>query len=109
MGERQAATSRPPEVARNDAKPPRRRAGSQVGCCRERGFGRMPHYRAYFLDEHGELGGAVNLHCPDDASATERAGRLASGHEVQLWRLVAELKLEGPPRSKPRRRIRAVH
>ncbi|MDA9507622.1 hypothetical protein XI09_23920 [Bradyrhizobium sp. CCBAU 11386] len=63
----------------------------------------MPHYRAFVLDEHGQLGGVVNLHCPDDASATERAGRLADGHEVQLWRLVAELKFSDP-RHRPKRR-----
>lgn len=68
----------------------------------------MPHYRAFVLDERGQLGSVVNLHCPDDASATERAGRLADGHEVQLWRLVAELKFDDPrQRSKRRRSIRA--
>jgi hypothetical protein len=68
----------------------------------------MSHYRAYVLDEHGRLGGVVNLDCPDDASATKRAGQLADGHEVQLWRLVAELKFDDPRhRSKPRRRSRA--
>lgn len=66
----------------------------------------MPHYRAFVLDEDGQLGGVVNLHCPDDASATERAGRLADGHEVQLWRLVAELKF-GDQRPKRRRSARA--
>ena len=66
----------------------------------------MPHYRAYVLDEHGRLGGVVNLDCPDDASATQRAGQLADGHEVQLWRLVAELKFDEPHRSK-RRGVRA--
>lgn len=68
----------------------------------------MSHYRAYVLDEHGRLGGVVNLDCPDDASATKRAGQLADGHEVQLWRLVAELKFDDPRhRSKPRRGSRA--
>lgn len=71
----------------------------------------MPHYRAFVLDEHGQLGSVVNLHCPDDASATERAGRLADGHEVQLWRLVAELKFDDQgQRHKRRRSARApVH
>ena len=46
----------------------------------------------------------VNLHCPDDASATKRAGRLADGHEVQLWRLVAELKFDDPQHRPKRRR-----
>ena len=36
-------------------------------------------------------------------SATERAGLLADGHEVQLWRLVAELKFDDP-RHRPKRR-----
>ena len=68
----------------------------------------MPHYRAFLLDKHGRLGSVVNLHCPDDASATERAGRLADGHEVQLWRLVAELKFDDPQhRSRRRRSARA--
>lgn len=68
----------------------------------------MPHYRAYVLNEHGQLGSVVNLDCPDDASATQRAGQLADGHEVQLWRLVAELKFDDPQhRSKRRRSVRA--
>lgn len=68
----------------------------------------MPHYRAYVLDEHGRLGSVVNLECPDDASAARRAGQLADGHEVQLWRLVAEFKFDDPQhRSKRRRNIRA--
>jgi len=54
----------------------------------------MPHYRVYVLDEHGQLGSVVNFDCFDDASATEQVGRLADGHEVQLWRLVAELKFD---------------
>jgi len=54
----------------------------------------MPHYRVYVLDEHGQLGGVVNFDCLDDASAKEQVGRLADGHEVQLWRLVAELQFD---------------
>ena len=70
----------------------------------------MPHYRAFLLDKHGQLGSVVNLHCPDDASATERAGRLADGHEVQLWGLVAEIKFDDPQQRHKRRSFRApVH
>ena len=54
----------------------------------------MPNYRVYVLDEHGQLGSVVNFDCLDDASATGRVARLANGHEVQLWRLVAELKFD---------------
>ena len=102
-----ARACRPREVARNDPKSPPLRISLQVRCSRAWGFA-MPHYRAYVLDEHGKLGSVVNLHCPDDASATKRAGRLADGNEVQLWRLVAELKFDDPRhRAKRRRSVRA--
>jgi hypothetical protein len=52
----------------------------------------MPHYRVYVLDEHGQLVGVVNFDCLDDASAKGQVGRLVDGHDVQLWRLVAELQ-----------------
>jgi hypothetical protein len=62
----------------------------------------MPHYRVYVLDEHGQFMGAVNLARTDDDAAKEHARRLADGHEVELWRLVARFKFdnlrEGPKR-----------
>ncbi|WP_198031803.1 hypothetical protein [Bradyrhizobium sp. Ec3.3] len=52
----------------------------------------MPRYRAYILDEHGHLVGAVDLECADDEEAKERAKRLDS-HRVELWRQVPLLDL----------------
>jgi hypothetical protein len=56
----------------------------------------MPHYRVYVLDEHGQFMGGVNLTCTDDDAAKEHARRLAEGHEVELWRLIARLKFDNP-------------
>jgi hypothetical protein len=67
----------------------------------------MPHYRVYVLDEHSQLTAAVNLSCTDDDAAKEHAKRLADGHEVELWRLVADFKLDNPP-DRPKRRRRAL-
>jgi hypothetical protein len=67
----------------------------------------MPHYRVYVLDEHSQLTAAVNLACTDDDAAKEHAKRLADGHEVELWRLVADFKLDNPP-DRPKRRRRAL-
>jgi hypothetical protein len=55
----------------------------------------MPHYRAYILDEHGHLIGAVNLDCADDEEAKERARQLG-GHRVELWRQVLLRGPDGP-------------
>ena len=54
----------------------------------------MPNYRLYVLDAHGRFMSAINVACNDDDAAKEHAKRLADGHEVELWRLVAQLKLE---------------
>jgi hypothetical protein len=67
----------------------------------------MPHYRVYVLDEHGQYVGAVNLARTDDDAAKEHARRLADGHEVELWRLVARFKFDNP-RDRPKRRRSAV-
>jgi hypothetical protein len=53
----------------------------------------MPRYRFYILDEHGQFMSAINVDCTDDNAAKEHAKRLADGQEVELWRLVAQLKL----------------
>jgi hypothetical protein len=67
----------------------------------------MAHYRVYVLGEHGQLMGAVNFDCTDDDAAKEHARRLANGHEVQLWRQVAQFKFDNP-RDRPRRRRSAL-
>ena len=54
----------------------------------------MPHYRFYFLDGDGHFMSAINVDCTDDNAAKEQAKRLADGQEVELWRLVAQLKLD---------------
>jgi hypothetical protein len=52
----------------------------------------MPGYRVYILDKQGQLMAAVNFDCTDDDAAKEYATPLADGHEVQVWRLVAQFK-----------------
>jgi len=59
----------------------------------------MPHYRVYVLDETGQFNGALNLDCTDDDAAKEHAKRLAEGHEVELWRWVAQFKFDNPRRT----------
>lgn len=49
----------------------------------------MPQYRVYILDDQGQVNGVLNLDLTDDVSAREHARELAEGHEVELWRLVA--------------------
>jgi hypothetical protein len=63
----------------------------------------MPHYRVYVLDKHGQFMGGINLARTDDNAAKEHARRLADGHEVELWRLVARFKSDNP-RDGPKRR-----
>ncbi|ESY64310.1 hypothetical protein NKI77_29035 [Mesorhizobium opportunistum] len=60
----------------------------------------MPHYLFYVLDERGQCMGGVSLACIDDSTAKEHARRFADGHEVELWRLVARLKID-KPRGRP--------
>lgn len=73
--------------------------GLQVRCCRAWGVA-MPHYRVYVLNEHGQFMGGVDLACIDDVAAKGHAKRLADGHEVELWRLVARFKFD-IPRGRP--------
>lgn len=70
----------------------------------------MPHYRVYVLNEDGQFMGGVNLACTDDDAAKEHAKRLADGHEVELWRLVARFKFDNPRRrpAATKRRPRAL-
>lgn len=61
----------------------------------------MKRYRAYLLDQHSQLVGAINLDCTDDQAAKEHIKRLPDDHHViELWRLVALIEsdsfLKGP-------------
>jgi hypothetical protein len=47
----------------------------------------MSHYRAFILDEHGHVVGAVSFDCADDEEAKERVKPLG-GQQVELWRQV---------------------
>jgi hypothetical protein len=50
----------------------------------------MKRYRAYLLNQHSQLVGAINLDCTDDRAAKEHVKRLPDNHHViELWRLVA--------------------
>ena len=68
----------------------------------------MPHYRV-FQNEHGQLARVVNFDCTDDDAEKEQAKRLADGYEVQLWRLVARFKFDGPKHRPRRRRSTLAH
>jgi hypothetical protein len=67
----------------------------------------MPHYRVYVVDEHSQLTAAVNVACTDDDAAIEHAKRLADGYEVEVWRLVAQVKLDNRSH-RPKRPRRAL-
>jgi hypothetical protein len=49
----------------------------------------MPHYRLYILDRRGDLMGAVELDCVDDAAAKARMEEVLNGQPGELWRRVA--------------------
>jgi hypothetical protein len=54
----------------------------------------MPQYRVYVLNEISQLTAAVNFDCGDDDEAIEHAKRLGDSHEVELWRLLAQVKID---------------
>jgi len=43
-------------------------------------------YRLYFLNDQGRIVRAEPFACADDAEALKRAGALADGSTVELWR-----------------------
>jgi hypothetical protein len=57
----------------------------------------MPEYRAYKIGSDGHFFEAVPWVCANDADAMEKAKRLVSGNDVELWertRKVAAFKNE---------------
>jgi len=53
----------------------------------------MKRYRAYLLNHHSELVGAINLDCADDGAAEEDVKALPDDHHViELWRFVTLIK-----------------
>jgi hypothetical protein len=48
---------------------------------------KMAEYRAYILTPDDHIAKAVDLFCPDDEAAKERAKQLVNGHDVELWQL----------------------
>lgn len=54
----------------------------------------MPNYRAYLVDADGQFRAVVELDCPDDDAAVEKAKLLVEGYDIELWertRIVARL------------------
>ena len=47
----------------------------------------MLEYRAYLIGEDGHFYEAVPLVCADDAEAMEKAKRMATDCDVELWQL----------------------
>jgi hypothetical protein len=45
----------------------------------------MVEYRAYSVGAGGHFVGYELLICRDDAEAIEKAKRLVSGHDIELW------------------------
>jgi hypothetical protein len=49
------------------------------------GTNAMAEYRVYVIGADGHFIRAVELVCPDDDAAKERAKQLVDGHDVELW------------------------
>jgi hypothetical protein len=47
----------------------------------------MAEYRAYLVADDGHFIGAIDMECPDDDAAKERAKQFVDGHDVELWQL----------------------
>jgi hypothetical protein len=47
----------------------------------------MAEYRAYILAPDDHVINAVDLFCPNDEAAKEKAKQLVNGHDVELWQL----------------------
>jgi hypothetical protein len=45
----------------------------------------MNEYRAYIIGPDGHIVERVDLLCPDDDAAKDRAKQLVDGHDVELW------------------------
>jgi hypothetical protein len=55
----------------------------------------MPQYRAYIIGKDGRISSRVELLCPNDAIAKERAGQLVDDHAVELWQRLGKRGLAG--------------
>ncbi|MGY3610804.1 MULTISPECIES: hypothetical protein [unclassified Bradyrhizobium] len=58
----------------------------------------MATYRAYLLDETGHVANRLDLECPDDGTARERAKSLLHENGLELWlrdRRIAVFKPNG--------------
>jgi hypothetical protein len=47
----------------------------------------MAEYRAYILTPDDHITRAIDLFCPNDDAAKEKAKQLVNGHDVELWQL----------------------
>ncbi len=48
----------------------------------------MTHYRLHILDERGNLVGAVEFECANDATAKRKAQTVSAGTPWELWRRI---------------------
>ncbi|UGA47086.1 hypothetical protein HU230_0014000 [Bradyrhizobium quebecense] len=46
----------------------------------------MPAYQAYVLGKDGHIKQRLDLSCPDDDMAKERARSLVDGRTIELWK-----------------------
>ena len=42
-------------------------------------------YRVYVLNKDNSIQMGIDLFCPDDDAARERAEQLVDGHDIELW------------------------
>ncbi|MBN8991653.1 MAG: hypothetical protein J0H42_25730 [Rhizobiales bacterium] len=46
----------------------------------------MQEYRAYMIDQDGNIQRRFDLICADEEDAENQAKQLVDGHDVELWR-----------------------
>jgi hypothetical protein len=45
----------------------------------------MPEYRVFTLGDDGHINGRIEIDCPNDKAALERAKQFVDGCAVELW------------------------
>ena len=61
-------------------------------------MGSHKHYRAFQIDQDGQVFGCVNLLCDNDEQAKREAAALVLVHRIELWRLDQRIAKFDAPR-----------
>lgn len=61
----------------------------------------MATHRAYLLDETGHVTNRLDLECPDDETARERAKSLLNENGLELWLLDRRIAVFKPRAQQP--------